>query len=55
MEVQEPISVRPLSRTQGLGGGLPELLCHLGDWLFCWVLDALADITEDVQFGSGKL
>jgi hypothetical protein len=40
---------------QGLGGGFLELLHSFGDWLFHWVFDALADITEDVQFRSGEL
>jgi hypothetical protein len=48
MEIQESISVGPFSRMQGMSRGFPELGCGFGDQLFCWVLDALADITKDV-------
>jgi hypothetical protein len=49
MEIQESISVRPFSRMQGSSGGFLELHCGLGNWLFHWVFDALAAITENVQ------
>jgi hypothetical protein len=48
VEIQESISVGSFSRTQGMSRGFPELRCGFGDWLFRWVLDALADIMEDV-------
>jgi hypothetical protein len=55
MEIEESISVRPFSGMQGSGGGFPELLHGFGSWLFHWVFEALADITEDIQFRSGNL
>jgi hypothetical protein len=55
VEIQESISVGPFSRMQGSSGGFPELCCSLGDRLFCWVLDALVDIMEDVYFQTGEL
>jgi hypothetical protein len=55
MEIQESISVRPFSRMQGSSGGFPELHCGLGNWLFHWVFDALADIMEGVQFWTSEL
>jgi hypothetical protein len=48
VEIQESISVGPFSRTQGMSRGFPELGCCFGDWLFHWVLDALADVMKDV-------
>jgi hypothetical protein len=55
MEIQESILIGPFSRMQGSSGGFLELLCGFGNWLFCWVFDALVDIMEDVQFRTSEL
>src|SRR6266567_1535274 len=54
MEIEEAIPLRPLSRPERAGGRLPELLGGFSNRFFLGLLDPLADVTQDVQFGSAK-